>query len=478
MNNNTKALLKTAELLENNKLQKGMWNLSFHLSPPLGWMNDPNGLCEYEGIHHIFFQYSPFDTCPGMNYWGHFTTSDFVNFKYHKPALCCDETIDCHGVYSGSALVEKGKMTLFYTGNVKHFDNPSYDYTTAGREHNTISVESKTGFDFEQKNLLLKNSDYPKSMSCHVRDPKVWREGSIYYMVLGARTLDNKGCVLVYRSLDKRLWSYLNTIETSEPFGYMWECPDYFEINNIRFLSVSPQGLKPDGFKYNNVYQSGYFNLYGNLDGEVKVENFKEYDHGFDFYAPQTYVDSKGRRILIAWMGLPDIDYENPTTENGWVHCLTYPRELSISSTSKLCQNPIEEIKGLYTNTTECEVLSKGTASPHFIAADIKIDVEEGEDFLISIKAGAIIKYKNNVFTLSFDKSGEGRTSRQAFIEHIENIRILCDTSSLEIFINDGEDVFTSRFYPSNIYGDLNILGISGKMTVNHLKSFNIENYN
>ncbi|MFR0949472.1 MAG: hypothetical protein ACLSFT_02160 [Ruminococcus callidus] len=30
---------------------------------------------------------------------------------------------------------------------------------------------------------------------------------------------------------------------------------------------------------------------------------FEEYDHGFDFYAPQTYTDRQGRRILIGWLG-------------------------------------------------------------------------------------------------------------------------------------------------------------------------------
>ena len=32
----------------------------FHLQPPVGWLNDPNGLCVYGGQYHAFFQYGPF----------------------------------------------------------------------------------------------------------------------------------------------------------------------------------------------------------------------------------------------------------------------------------------------------------------------------------------------------------------------------------------------------------------------------------
>lgn len=51
------------------------------------------------------------------------------------------------------------------------------------------------------------------------------------------------------------------------------------------------------------------------------MKEFQEWDMGFDFYAPQTFEDAKGRRILIGWMGLPDVEeeYTNPTAKDeGW----------------------------------------------------------------------------------------------------------------------------------------------------------------
>lgn len=61
-------------------------------------------------------------------------------------------------------------------------------------------------------------------------------------MVLGARTLDDEGCVLVYESDDLVNWKYTGKVY-KEGYGYMWECPDYFEIDGKGFLSTCPQGM-------------------------------------------------------------------------------------------------------------------------------------------------------------------------------------------------------------------------------------------
>ena len=145
MNKNTKGLIKMLHMAEENYNRK--WRLKFHLMPKTGWLNDPNGLCEFEGEYHIFYQYSPFSTEPGINFWGHFTTRDFLIYKRREPMLCCDSRLDCHGVYSGSALADNGKMYIYYTGNVKY--EGDYDYINEGREHNTILAVSSNGLNIE-----------------------------------------------------------------------------------------------------------------------------------------------------------------------------------------------------------------------------------------------------------------------------------------------------------------------------------------
>ncbi len=52
----------------------------------------------------------------------------------------------------------------------------------------------------------------------------------------------------------------------------IWECPDYFELDGKKFLSVSPQGLKREEFRFQNIYQSGYFPV--KEDGSVDEKTF------------------------------------------------------------------------------------------------------------------------------------------------------------------------------------------------------------
>lgn len=33
--------------------------LALHLQPERGWINDPNGLCYFQGKYHAFFQHNP-----------------------------------------------------------------------------------------------------------------------------------------------------------------------------------------------------------------------------------------------------------------------------------------------------------------------------------------------------------------------------------------------------------------------------------
>lgn len=439
-----------AEVEKNADLTDGRFRLGHHLMPPVGWLNDPNGLCWFQGKYHVFFQYAPFDAEGGLKFWGHYTSEDLIDWKYEGVALYPDSSYDCHGVYSGSALVDDDKMHLFFTGNIKI--DGDYDYIHEGRETSTIYVESEDGLCFGNKEEVISFEEYPEEFTCHIRDPKVWKEDDAYFMVLGGRLKGDKGAVLLYRSKDKKRWEFIRTITTEETFGYMWECPDYFEMDGQKILSVSPQGLTREEYRFQNVYQSGYFLM--REDGSVNVEDFREWDMGFDFYAPQTFTDGNGRRILIGWMGMPDADeeYGNKTIDEGWQHCLTVPRELKIQD-GQILQYPVKELESLRKERTLLHD-EKGEA-------EIRTEVNEGFDLLledihmtessfkISLGGQMLLKYENGVAEIGFPGfTGAGRTVRKAELDSFRNIRLLVDTSAAEIYLNDGEIVFSTRYYP------------------------------
>lgn len=450
MNVLTQALLSEIQSIEAEQMEqvkKAKHRLKFHLMPPVGWLNDPNGLCQFLGTYHVFFQYSPFDAAGGLKVWGHYTSRDLVHWVYAGTPILPDCPYDCHGAYSGSAFIDNGKMHLFYTGNVKHEGN--YDYINNGREANTIYLFSEDGKQFSEKTLLMELKDFPKGYTCHIRDPKVWKQDQHYCMCQGARTKQDQGAILLYRSDDLKNWTFQNELTTTEDFGYMWECPDIFRLGNQWIVSVSPQGLKSEEYRYQNIYQSGYFLLEGDPEGAYKLGPFTEWDMGFDFYAPQTFQDEQGRRILIGWIGLPDIEkeYTNPTVMDGWQHALTVPREIT-NQNGVLRQYPVAELESL--RGKEVEVKSGEVILLEDGVCDLEVSNIQSQKCGIYITQGPELNYNDGIFEMIFSgDTGSGRKVRKAKIKQLDHVRVLIDTSVIEVYLNHGETVFTTRYYPA-----------------------------
>lgn len=200
---------KYKNMRENVKRDKK--RLHFHMMPPTGWMNDPNGLCQFHGVNHIYFQYTPFLAGWGTKLWGHYTTKDWVHYTEEEPFLFPDTKWDRDGVYSGSACVKEDGIHYFYTGNVKLQDK-EYDYIMNGREQNTMHLFSPDGKNITVKELVMTNEDYPSNMSKHVRDPKIYEKDGYYYMIQGGRDDENRGCVLLFQLDNLKDWKWYDTV--------------------------------------------------------------------------------------------------------------------------------------------------------------------------------------------------------------------------------------------------------------------------
>lgn len=422
--------------------------LNYHIMPTSGWVNDPNGLCQFKGVYHIYYQYSPFDVNGKLKLWGHITTEDFIKYQEHEPVLYPDFRYDQNGVYSGSAVVRNGKINYFYTGNVKHLDG-DYDYIMTGREQNLIACSSEDGFNFSEKELIMTNTDFPSNLSLHVRDPKVYHKNGIDYMAIGARDDNSTGCILVLKGKDLKDWECHTVIYSDEKFGYMWECPDLFDLNGETVLVTCPQGVPEEGYIYKNVHQNGYFLVNGDLESkDVNLSEFRLLDYGFDFYAPQSFEDESGRRILVGWMGIPDADYTNRTTENGWQHALTMPRELILKD-GIIYQRPVEEIKALRGNMRTFTADEFKDLEVENLSFELCAEFEKCNGFKLNLRNDVSLSFDKSkgLIELNMGESGCGRDARYAYCDEIRNIDVYSDTSAFEIFINDGEIVFTTRAY-------------------------------
>ena len=388
------------------------WKQKFHLEPDEGWLNDPNGLCYFNGLYHVFFQYSPSDCFGGGERgWGHFAGESLNDLKFCGMPVRPDSEFDRDGAWSGSAVVHDGTLYVFYTGNV---DDDGV------RSANQILITSSDGYNFSDKCAVIRTPDYPADITFDVRDPKVWHDG-IWHMVLGARDINDHGKVLYYEAEDPHDWHFVR--EFNKPgFGYMWECPDMIEITGQRFLMTCPQGLGHERYRFQNKYSSGYFRVSGEELGE-----YEELDCGFDFYAPQTFRTPDGDVILIGWMGMSDNPFDDPETSYGRQNCLTIPRKLTLDGDGNILQEP-------------------------FIPEDNIMEFTDiSDDFVIRI-SDALISFSDGEFILDLTRNniGRGRDIRRAKVGKVSSLKIVLDSSSLEVFINGGRTVMTSRFYPDS----------------------------
>lgn len=519
------------------------WTPQFHLFPPQGWMNDPNGLCQFKSVYHAFYQYTPEWPANELRFWGHAVSKDLLSWETLPIAISPDAAFDKDGVFSGSAWIETcdaaagdcghgdnaaadngngaaagdcghgvdtaGEvMRLFYTGNVMDETHPEADGIDVGREAYEVMVTSEDGRSFSPKRVVLKPNDYPSTCTNHVRDPKVWEQDGALRMLLGARERDtaaspaksadercDSGAALIYDSSDcGKSWTLhsvirgANALGHREAFGYMWECPFLVQLDDQEFLSVCPQGLSEGAStepsagtessigaskgsrlsdsanlqentssepldKWQNIWQSGYFPLPGSqklINVEtVSTDSFMLWDHGFDFYAPQTFVDNSGRTILIGWMGIIDPTYHSYPEGIRFCHNLTLPRELSLSGDGVILQRPVKELDA---KRRECvEFFADTVVKIDQLSADIEITGISG-DGTLTLNDALELSYSKGIFALKFidEDIAAGRTQRSIRLKELSELRLIVDGSTVEIYLNDGRVVFSTRWFPAS----------------------------
>lgn len=80
----------------------------FHFTAPTGWLNDPNGVGQWEGVHHLFYQYNPAGGFHGRIHWGHATSPDLIHWTDRPVALEPEPGPDADGCWSGVLVNDHG----------------------------------------------------------------------------------------------------------------------------------------------------------------------------------------------------------------------------------------------------------------------------------------------------------------------------------------------------------------------------------
>jgi len=441
--NLTKAAAKQY-IYKNSQKVTSKFRPIFHPVAPIGWMSDICSIVFYHGAYHIFYQYNPYGTFYGPVHAGHIITYDLTHYYNLAIALAPDRdnVADC---YAGGALVNPVRpdnMLLAYT---QRFEKGAIT------ECQNIA-RTKDGITFiKNPGMLLSDEDLPpNAATTDFRDPHPIMLGNYFYIFSGSKTLDEVGQILVYRIQNLLHAKYYFTIGPDKRFGKMAEHPDFFTLDGKDVLLVSVLDA-PMVNKGENTNKS--LAVIGKMDFQKKhfdIESITEVDSGHDFFAAQTLLDNQGRRIMIGSMAMEGKPFYPAEIGLGWSGLMTYPRQLSIKK-GKLFQYPVPELAKTHKKVIRFEqniIIDK--------RADLFAEIDTTSDSWINF---INTNDENDYFTIrvengfvSFDSlhakiRPQGKIiTRHAYPEHV-NIRIVLDSCSAEIFVNLGEEAFTSLIF-------------------------------
>ena len=446
-----------------------IWHNKFHWEMPFGLINDPNGLCYHDGKYQIFYQWNPAE-CKHLNkHWGYTETADFVNYSIPQLALAPVDDFDRNGCYSGSARSRNGKLEILYTANLKDAQNIRYP-------RQVLAAKNSDG-TFTKKKIAVDN--VPKGYTTHFRDPYLFTHSGRSFFIIGAQRENLTGCALIYEEI-RGNWILRGELKTDyTDFGYMWECPNLISVDGRDVLVFCPQGIAPQGHKYNNLYQAGYLIGKFNPDTlEFVHGDFQELDGGFDFYAPQV-LTQPNRNILIGWIGMPEKENEYPTTKEGWLYSLTLPRQLKIKNNT-IYQLPVKELDALCRSKqqfNDCRALT--LSAPCKITLDIDLTCENHWQGKFTIGSDElIISFDKNTqeFCINRDNLTLGGKGRRYFTISVKDnlhLDIYLDTSIIEIYCQNGEQAATACYYAQEKIASIPFeMNISAQVTVSQLNSF------
>lgn len=449
-----------------------------HFSPKEKWMNDPNGMVYFNNQYHLFYQYYPDSTVWGPMHWGHAISKDLVHWQQQPIALYPDSL---GYIFSGSVVADVNNTSGFSVNGetplVAVFTHHDPKGEKAGRndfQNQSIAYSLDEGKTWNKyaNNPVLGNPGIKD-----FRDPKVsWYEPAKKWIMTLA-TLDR---ISFYSSPNLKSWTKESEFgKDIGAHGGVWECPDLFPLDyngqNIWVLLVS---INPGGPNGGSATQ--YFT--GQFDGK----NFVPYqtdtrwiDYGPDDYAGVTWSNTGNRRIFLGWMS--NWEYATVVPTERWRSAMTVPRNLSIIKSGDkflLASQPVNELNNLYQtamvigdiDVTDYNLTKKSGRIFGPFKLHLTSDKLETFSFTFFSRGGEklIVGYDKDANQYYIDRTMSGKvsfekgfaakhTARRLSGIEAENLTMVVDNASIELFGDNGLSVMTEIFFPSQIYPNIQI---------------------
>ncbi|WP_135553538.1 glycoside hydrolase family 32 protein [Paenibacillus cymbidii] len=450
----------------------------YHVTPPEGWMNDPNGLVYFQGRYHMFYQFHPDSTVWGPMHWGHAVSGDLVRWLHRPIALAPDE----HGaIFSGCAVVDRRDATGLFGGEpglVAVFTHHADGDDGRPRERQSLAYSRDAGATWIKHagNPVLEEPELTD-----FRDPKVlWHEPTKRWIMVVAAG----NAVRFYASADLTGWTFLSSFGAGgRDLHGVWECPDLLELpvadgegdsaaKWVLLVSLGCHDAEPAGSRM--VY------FIGDFDGatfRAELGTPLPFDRGKDHYAAVSWsgLPSEDRRTLaIGWMS--NWLYAQTTPADRFRGAMTLPRELSLSCRDgvwRLRQAPARELDRLCGGkAASCRWRDIAVAEGRGLDTGLKLTsyrltaefaagtaAEFGFRLRRSARGETTVgcRVKEKLLFVDRRRSGEVgfstafpgvSTAPAALGEGRLRLDIWVDTTSVEVFADDGETAMTHLVFP------------------------------
>lgn len=421
------------------------YRLKYHLMPPVGWMNDPNGLIYHKGKYHLYYQFNPYDTHTGKMCWGHAVSEDLISYTGCGAALMHDG--ENERVFSGGAIETDGGITVYYTLHIEDGED---------KEEEVFKAESCYGTEFTNGVKVFDNNDLPENISrTDFRDPCPVKIGDTYYVFVGGKDIvHNRGVIVVLGGKSQGKLEYKFYLGPFYELGDMGECPSYFKVNGKDVIIASGCHVHDRGNDFKNTNASVF--IVGSLDfekGAMNVDFIKEIDKGDTFYAPQ-FIRGIDKPVMIGWFEMWDKPYPTKDLGHGWVGAFTIPRELTYID-GDIFQNPVGSLNAYLYEPADGEVPKCSDISFEFFGEGTVTVAGDNGKVVIGNDGSVYLDTRQANNSFGSIRRTNGNYSRC-------KIRLLLDVSGIEVFVDGGREAISSRIYIDGDYRILTSGGVSG----------------
>jgi len=298
----------------------------YHFSSPEHRLNDPNGLCRWQGRWHLFYQgYPPEDP---RQHWGHAVSDDLIHWRdlpyaiYPSPERAC---------FSGSAMVEDDRVIAMYHGTTVG------SMVAVSADPLLLNWEKVTG-----KAVIPHAKPGEPPLPYNIFDPCIWKRGEYYYaLTAGRKPIAESGRMVraefLHRSKDLAKWQYLHPFLEGDRYGLVGDdgaCPYFWPIGDKHIL-------------LHFSHMSGGKYLLGDYDTErdkFVVTGGGDFNYGpstpAGVHAPSACPDGEGGVIALF-----NMNPAKPT--DGWNQIMTLPMRLNLDGPDSLAIEPAGDIESL-----------------------------------------------------------------------------------------------------------------------------------